>query len=137
MRTLVAALTLFTFAVPLSASQEGILPFSSFHLESSGIGESGKVVVEGRQDANEHLIELRILAFGKVYQVPADKLALLADLPSNGIRISYERGYVEMGGRVIYVQLQMGFTSFTKKDVFISVTESGEIKVGQIQYHGA
>jgi hypothetical protein len=119
------------------ASQEGILPLVSFHLESGGIGASGKVVVDGSQDAHAHLIELKVQAFGKTYVVPADKLALLGDIPSNGVRISYEQGYSDMGGRVVYVQLQMGFTSSTRKDAYVSISEDGTIRVQRSRYNGA
>jgi hypothetical protein len=119
------------------ASKEGILPLSSFHLESMGIGASGKIVVEGTQDGQGQITELKIGAFGKEFVVPRQKLARLVTLPANGIRISYEAGYKELGGRTIYIQFQMGFTSSTKKQALVTLAEDGRITVDEFQLPGA
>ncbi|GEM_PF-1568118 len=119
------------------ASQEGILPLSSFRLESLGIGESGRVVVTGAQNEKWEIVALRVNAFGKDFVVPPDKLAGLAELRANGIRISYEGGYPGLGGRTIYIQLQMGFTSSTHRQALITVTEEGKIDVGAVESRGA
>ena len=115
------------------ASQEGILPLSSFRLESLGIGESGRVIVTGAQNEKREIVALRVVAFGKEFSVPAEKLAGLAGLWANGIRISYEGGYRGFGGRTIYIQLQMGFTSSTSKQALIAVTEEGKIEVRAVE----
>lgn len=132
-RLIIMLAALLTMALSASASQEGILPFSSFRLESAGIGSSGKIVVEGQQDSHDRLLSLTIAAFGKSYAVPKEKLAEIRDLPSNGIRISYEHGYAELGGRTVYIQLQMGFTSFTKKVALVTLTEDGEVEISPVQ----
>jgi hypothetical protein len=115
------------------ASQEGVLAFSRFRLESDGIGSSGRIRVAGKQNDKTQLIQLKIRAFGKTYVVPPEKLGPLAELQSNGIRISYEPSYEELGGRTVYIQLQMGFTSGTVKKALITVTESGTIEVSNVQ----
>lgn len=115
------------------ASQEGILPLSSFHLESCGIGSSGKVVVDGRQNEKAEILSLKVTAFGKDYVIPKEKLSGLAELHGNGIRISYEAGYPEVGGRTVYIQLQMGFTSHTRMQALITVSEDGKVEVGKIE----
>jgi hypothetical protein len=119
-------------AINTPASQEGILPLSAFHIESAGIGHSGRVVIDGKQNEKGQIDSLKITAFGKDYSVPKDKLANLADLHVNGIRISYEGGWVELGGQTIYIHLQMGFTSHTLKHALIVVTECGKIDVSNI-----
>lgn len=119
-------------AVGTRASQEAILPLSSFRLESRGIGESGRVAVTGAQNEKREIVALRVVAFGKEFSVPAEKLAGLAELWANGIRISYEGGYPGLGGERIYIQLQMGFTSSTHKQALITVTEEGKIDVGSV-----
>ena len=97
------------------ASKEGILPLSSFRLELDGIGQSGKIIVEGKGDTDGHLLSLKVTAFGKQYVVPRDRLAQFR-VTANGVRISYEAGYRETGGRTVYVQFQMGFTSGTQQE---------------------
>lgn len=119
------------------ASQEGILPLSSFRLESRGIGESGRVVVTGAQNEKWEIVALRVVAFGREFSVPAEKLAGLAELRANGVRISYEGGFSGFGGRTIYIQLQMGFTSSTRREALITVTEEGKIDVGAVESRGA
>ena len=133
MKKLIIAILFLAVTCIVRASQEGILAFSSFRLESDGIGSSGKVVVEGKQNEKRQIVTMRISAFGKEYVVPKEKLAQLVELPANGIRISYEAGYKELGGRMIYIQLQMGFTSSTKKQALITLTENGKIEVSEIQ----
>jgi hypothetical protein len=133
MKPFVIALLFFAGINSVLASKEGILPFSRFHLESDGIGSSGKILIDGQQNQSSQIAELRITAFGRNYVVPKEQLAGLAELPTNGVRISYEAGYKELGGRTLYIQLQMGFTSFTKKQALITVTENGKVEVSKIE----
>ena len=134
---LIIALLSFAVTVVGHASQEGILAFSSFRLESAGIGSSGKVVVEGKQDDEHRIVSLKVEAFGKIFEVPKKKLAGLSELPSNGIRISYEHGYAQFGGRTIYIELQMGFTSGVRKQARVTIAESGAIEVTAIERKNA
>jgi hypothetical protein len=129
MRRLILALVVFAVATCASASKEGILPLSNFRLESDGIDGSGKVVVEGKGDKDGHLVSLKVTAFGRDYLLPKDKVAQFARLMANGVQISYEAGYAELGGRTVYVQLQMGWTSSTRQKAVVTVTENGKIEV--------
>jgi len=137
MRRRLIAISLLVFASTANASKEGILTLSSFRLESEGIGSSGKIVVEEKQNEKRQIVSLKISAFGRDYVVPQEKLSRLGDLQANGVRISYETGYRELGGRTIYIQLQMGFTSFTKKQALITLTEDGKIEVSEIQINNS
>lgn len=112
-------------------SQEGPLPLSSFRLESGGTGNSGNVTVEGKQNGQAEIVELRIRAFGKDCVVPPEKLRVLAGLGANGIRISYEAGYDELGGRTVYVHLQAGSTSHAVETALLAITEKGTIEVSR------
>ena len=128
------AILLLGIAISSRASQEGTLPLSSFRLESNGIGSSGKIAVEGKQNDNAQIIALKVSAFGKDYVVPPEKLRPLADLHPNGIRISYEAGWQGLGGRTIYIQFQVGFVSSTREKALITITEEdGKIEVSGIQ----
>jgi hypothetical protein len=133
MKALVLAILLLASASSAHASKEGILAFSTFRLESNGIGSSGKITVEGKQNDKAQIVALRMSAFGRDYVVPPAKLRQLAELPSNGVRISYEAGYKELGGRTVYIQLQMGFTSDTTKQALVTIAEDGEIVVSEVQ----
>lgn len=134
---LTVALLFFVFAGVAHASKEGILALSSFRLESAGIGSSGKVVVEGQQDDESRIVSLKVEAFGNIFYVPKEKLAGLSELPSNGVRISYEHGYARLGGRTIYIELQMGFTSGVRKQARVTITENGGIEVSAIELKNA
>lgn len=48
----------------------------------------------------------------------------------NGIQLSYEVGYKELGGRTLYIVFSQGFTSGAVVKRFVTVTESGSVKVG-------
>jgi hypothetical protein len=137
MKTLPILMALVLGACSAPASQEGILALSSFRLESPGIGGSGKVVVEGKQNERNRIARLKISAFGKDYSIPENKLAPLAGVAWNGVRISYEAGYAELGGRTIYVQFQTGFTSGTRAAALITLTEDGKVKVSGPDTKGA
>jgi hypothetical protein len=52
-----AIVLLLAFASSAHASKEGILAFSSFRLESNGIGSSGKITVEGKQNDKAQINE--------------------------------------------------------------------------------
>lgn len=129
MKALPILAILLAVAATAPASQEGILALSSFRLESEGIGSSGKVVVEGKRNDESKAVSLKISAFGKDYVVPEDRLAGLSRLSFNGVRISYEAGYAELGGRTIYIQFQAGFTSGTREKVLVTLTEDGKVEV--------
>ena len=133
MKVFFLAVLLLASASSLRASKEGILAFSSFRLESNGIGSSGKITVEGKQNDKAQIVALRMSAFGKDYVVPPEKLKQLTELPSNGVRISYEAGYKELGGRTVSIQLQMGFTSDTTKQALVTIAEDGKIVISEFQ----
>jgi hypothetical protein len=135
MKRVLFAVLLFGGVTRLGASQEGILPLTEFRVVSDGIGASGPVVVSGEQNKTEGIVSLKISAFGKIYDIPRKKLAGLKELAANGIRISYERGYDALGGRTVYVHLTMGFTSGTRKEVVVSVSEHGDTTVGDLKFH--
>jgi hypothetical protein len=133
MKRFVLAISGLALARPAFASKEGILALSSFRLESDGIGSSGKVVVEGKQNDKRQLTNLEVTAFGKHYVLPKSRLNGLADLMVNGVRISYEHGYAELGGRTIYIQLQFGFISETQRQALVTLTEDGKFNVRNIE----
>jgi hypothetical protein len=137
MKIFPVVVVLFAAALHASASKEGILALSSFRLESAGIGSSGKVVVEGNQDEKNKIVGLKISAFGKDYVVPEDKLTALSGLRSNGVRISYEAGQAELGGRTIYIQFQMGFTTGAREQALVTLTEDGKVEVSRTKMKGA
>lgn len=124
---------LFTVACNVQSSEEGILAFSNFRLESGGLGSSDKVIVEGVQNTKGQIVSLNVSAFGKDYIVPKERLADLDGLSANGVRISYEAGYAELGGRTIYIQFQMGFVSHTVHQVLVTLTEDGKVKVNKVK----
>ena len=111
------------------ASQEGVLNLGSFRLESPGIGESGVVVVTGRQSATS-VDSLVIEAFGKRFELSSTQLQALQGGMLNGVQLSYEAGYKQFGGRTLYLVFSRGFTSGVTVKRFVTVNESGSIKVG-------
>ncbi len=111
-----------------SSSVEGLLRMSAFALESPGIGDSGSVKVSGSQ-SERGISLLRIEAFGKKFNLSAEQLKDLSGFNANGIQITYEGGYEEVGGRTIYVIFSRAFTSGSVAQCFVAVTESGSVAV--------
>lgn len=124
-------ITIITFLVVQNAfaSKEGVLPFSEFKIESRGIGDSGIVVVEGVKDTAGKYKKLTVKAFGKVIEVSNDVLSQIPSEYQNGIQLSYEGGYKELGGRSIYIVFQRGFTSGIVESFIIAITEDGSSRV--------
>ena len=122
-------------ALPSIASEEGVLPFGTFRIESLGIGESGPVVVSGNQ-SNQGVLKFSVDVFEKHFDLNAAQLQQLQQLQQlggyiNGIQLSYEAGYKQLGGRTIYILLARGFTSGVASRKYVTITESGTIKVGE------
>ncbi len=116
-------------AAPTYGSQEGMLRWSSFSVDSEGIGSSGPVTVSGKQDKTG-ITAMTVKAFGRVYQLGKEHLDLLKSMRVNGMQLSYEGGYIQLGGRVLYIQLSTGFyVSGVKARKFVVIHEGGDISV--------
>jgi hypothetical protein len=110
------------------ASMEGILLLNDFHISSNGLGESGPVVIAGKQnDSGIQSLDVRV--FGKHFQLNKTQLLAISALSINGIQLSYEAGYKELGGRTLYIVLSKGFTTDSVGKRFVVITESGEVDV--------
>lgn len=110
------------------ASQEGILAWSSFSVHSAGIGNSGPVDVSGDY-GDAGLTRLTINAFGRTFTLSRAQLQEFKGVHLNGMRLSYEAGYAELGGRTAYLVLSMGFTSGTRAAKLVTVNERGDISI--------
>ncbi len=102
-----------------------MLPFSEFRIQSKGIGESGIVTVEGLKDTSGKYKKLSISAFGKVIEVSNKLLSQIPSKYQNGIQLSYDPGWKQLGGRTVYISFLSGFTSGSKEIFIISVSEDG------------
>jgi len=110
------------------ASQEGVLRLNSFRLSSPGIGQSGPVAISGEQSA-KRLVSLTVQAFGHTVSLSKDQLAKLRGGFFNGLQMSYEAGYRESGGRIVYIVVSKGFTSGAQETQVISVNEHGRVAI--------
>jgi hypothetical protein len=114
------------------ASQEGAFAFRKFRFES--FDESGPVVVSGTQK-DTGIDTLRIDAFRRSFMLTPAQLKQLRGLIVNGVQLSGEGGYKELGGRTLYLILSMGFTSGTTNAKLVSVNERGDIEIQNVQRH--
>ena len=111
-----------------SASQEGMLAWSEFAISSPGIGESGPVKISGMQ-TSEGIASLKISAFRREHVASVSQLQELQGFSANGLLLSYEKGYRELGGRTLYLGFVKGFTSGVQTKKVITFNEVGEIKL--------
>ena len=116
--------------VPTSsmASQEGVLAIGELRITSPGIGESGPIEVTATRGPNG-FSALAIRAFGRTSTLTEAQLAALHGQFVNGVQLSYEAGYKELGGRTVYIVLSKGFTSGIQEAQRISVDERGTVTV--------
>jgi hypothetical protein len=132
MNKLIVILTILLLTSFALASKEGVLPISSFTIESKGIGESGPIKITGQKHQDEITL-LIVEAFGKQYKISEDNLKKIPKTPYNGVQISFEEGYRQLGGKTIYIIFQMGFTSGVRKQIQISLTENNTVKVEEVK----
>jgi len=116
--------------VPVSAmaSQEGGLAIGELRVTSPGIGDSGQVVVTATRGP-KGFRALEVQAFGRVTRLTESQLAGLQGEFVNGVQLSYDGGYKELGGRTVYIVLSKGFTSGLQEVQTISVNEQGTVTV--------
>ncbi len=126
-KVIVLVLALLTSQL-LHASKEGVLELERFTLESAGIGESGHVVVTGTQNSIG-ITSLNIVAFGKSISVSSSNLEALKGINANGLQISYEHGYSNLGGKTVYITFIRGFTTERKELVSVAIAENGTFRV--------
>ncbi len=123
----VMALSLLA-ATETYGSQEGMLQWSSFSIDSEGIGSSGPVTVSGKQE-RAGITAMTVRAFGHVYELAKGHLDRLKSMRVNGMQLSYDAG-LKKGGRTLYIQLSSGFfASGTKARKFVVINEGGDISV--------
>ncbi len=106
------------------ASQELYLPWSNFRIESRALGSVGVIAISGVQ-AERGISRLLVTAFGRNFELTPAQVKQLEGVTVNGVRVSYEAGYPETGGRTIYLLFSMG-----KVEQVVEVSEHGGISVG-------
>ena len=126
-----------TLAIALSnpfvavASEEGVLRLGTFQIASPDEGQFGPVVVSGELDTKQ-FVSLKVQAFGRTVSLSEDQLAKLRGRSINGVQVSAEVGYSQIGGRTIYVVLSTGFTTGRHETQLLSVNERGTVKVNDV-----
>ena|SRR5688572_6385287 len=134
----ISRLTLIGFSVSVllaslnvQASEEGALAMSSFTFQSNGI-DSGRVTVTGAQSVTG-ITALTIKAFNREFILTNSHLQQLKGVIVNAVQLSYETGYPKTGGRTVYLQLSMGFTSGMAAGKRVIVKERGDITVEEVK----
>jgi len=128
-RVFVVLLIPVLFAQPAYASKEGGLLLSRVVLDSPGMDESGPVHVEMKR-SDSGIETLHVSAFGKTETVPSELLQLIKEKKwLNGIQLSWEKGYREMGGKTVYVALTEGATWGAVVVAVIGFSEDGKFRL--------
>lgn len=133
LRSVRRILRLALFVIPLMAlftpsvraSEEGVVAFSTFAFQSTDV-ESGAIAVSGTQGVSG-ITALTIKAFGREFTLSNAQLENLKGLIVNGVQLSSEGGYANLGGRTLYVQLSMGFMSGIASGKVVIIKERGDI----------
>lgn len=112
------------------ASQEGAVPVAEFSIGWDG-GEDGPITARGVRRPDGSLQRFTVTAFGRALEMPDAVMAELAKLRFNGVLLSAEPGYPDLGGRTAYLQFVVGFTSGTASSVVVAVNERGDVRLFQ------
>lgn len=127
-KALAVSLALAFSATLAHASKEGMLSFSTFAIESAGIGDSGAVKISGSQGA-EGIAQLKVMAFQKEFDLNAQQLSELKGFHFNAIQASYEGQFMRDDHRVIFITLSKGFLSGTVAKKVVKVYEDGSVSI--------
>ena len=113
------------------ASQEILLPISEFKMESSGLEDSGSIIVKGIKGANGNLNKVIVNAFDKTFEVSIEALESLPIKlePTNGIQLSYKKNSSHPGGRTLYVKFLTTDGSEIKNAFMLIVSEDGNQEI--------
>ncbi len=86
------------------ASEEEFVTWRSVRIESPPHPQTGTVVVDAALgDAGPTRFEIK--AFGRAHTLTPADLAKLRGFPLDGLRITYEASYPQLGGTTVYVKL--------------------------------
>ena len=111
-----------------SASEQEFLPLQTFRVESAEITGFGPVIISGTQ-TSQGIQTFRIEAFGRSVTLQSSDLQKLRGLSANGIQLSHEAGYPQLGGPTISILLSIGFTAGIPQGKIISLTKRGDIDI--------
>jgi hypothetical protein len=111
------------------AAQEGASPSAVFSIAWEGRETVGPITARGSRGPDGSLQRLTVVAFGRTTEVPAEVMAELSKLRFNGVLLSSEPGYPELGGRTAYLQFVVGFTSGVINGVIVAVDEGGSVRI--------
>jgi hypothetical protein len=107
-----------------TGSQELYLPWSTFRIDLGTLGSVGVIEIYGVQ-AERGLSRVAVKAFGREFEFTPAQLKQLEGLTINGVEVTYEAGYPEVGGRTIYLLFSMG-----RVKQRVALSEHGGISVG-------
>jgi hypothetical protein len=125
--TLVIAV-LLSAPLEVFSSQVALLPISKFEVATVGKGDSGAIRIFGTQNA-QGIDSLTVEAFGRKTNLSQKDLAQLKGLFSNGLVLSYEHLFAELGGRTVYLLFIDGFDANSDASCTVEVSESGAVRI--------
>lgn len=110
------------------ASQEAVLPTSYFEVISEGVSNSGRVKVKAQRDRMGKFKFVKVEAFHRTLKIEK-KLIEVLPKDTNGVQISFEEGYEETGGKLLYIAFTKGFSSGSFQKTVILIPEKGPVRL--------
>ncbi len=129
MKYVLVAMVCLALAGPVSASQEGALPIAEIAITWEGGEGWGPIMASGSRNPDGSLQRFAVMAFDRTIELPAPILAELSRIRFNGVLLSAETGYPELGGRTAYLHFVVGFTSGVVDSVIVAVDEGGNARI--------
>jgi hypothetical protein len=74
-----------------------------------------------------------VRAFGREFVLDETQLRQLKGMSVNGMHLSYEPGYPEVGGRTLYLELSTTYSGELHNKRRLAVSERGGINVGPLE----
>jgi hypothetical protein len=111
------------------ASQEGIIQANEISFHSNGIQNSGPIHVQMNSGKSGAITSFSIFAFGKPYSLTNAELSKIPKNLYNGLNVTYERGYLDLGGQTLYIVLSSRFSGATRFETIITFTETLPVQI--------
>lgn len=131
MRRVLVAILCSVIAGVAFASQEHAARIAEFSITWEGDEGAGPITARGARRPDGSLQRFTVSAFGRTIEMPAPVMAELSNIHFNGVLLSDEAGYPELGGRTAYLQFVVGFTSGVTSRVVVAVDEKGNVRLLQ------
>ncbi len=125
----VLALSMMSLTTTSFASKEVIVSANMLTFRSNGFGRTGPISIDVEASDSGSISMVKISAFGKTEKLNIQELQKIPKSNYNGIYVTYESGYKEVGGHTLYIVLTTGLHDYKAFETMMIFTETLPIEI--------